>query len=90
MFKGNDSDTIIALVEGQDGQGGKCVQDSVLLDQCKTRFSLRYVNDTYVSFRISDLTLQDSGLYLCQTFFLGIMHDPEYAAINLSVQGNEF
>ena len=89
ISKGNDSNTIIASGKEQDEKGGKCVNDSMLLDHCKTRYSLRYVNDTYVSFRISNLTLKDSGLYVFQTVFLGL-HDPEYAEVYLSVQGNEF
>ena len=90
ISKGNDSNTIIALGKEQDGKGGKCVNDSMLLDQCNTRYSLLYLNDTYLSFSISNLVLQDSGLYICQAFFLGTNHDPEYAEINLNVQGNEF
>ena len=36
------------------------------------------------------MTIQDSGLYLCQAYFKGVSRDPEYAEINLSVQGKTF
>lgn len=81
--------TIIALGKEQDNENGSCVTDSVLLDECKQRFSLRYFNKTHLSFRIKNVTLQDAGHYLRQAFFLG-MNDPEYAEISLFVQGNPF
>ena len=81
--------TIIALGKEQDNENGACVTDSVLLDECKQRFSLRYFNKTHLSFRIKNVTPQDAGHYLRQAFFLG-MNDPEYAEISLFVQGNPF
>lgn len=81
--------TIIALGKEQENENGSCVIDSVLLDECKQRFSLRYFNKTHLSFRIKNMTLQDAGYYIRQAFFLGI-HDPEYANISLYVQGNPF
>ena len=87
IIKGNI--TIIALGKEQENKNGSCVNDSALLEECKQRFSLRYVNKTHVSFRIKNVMLQDAGRYIRQAFFLG-MNNPEYAEINLSVQGNPF
>ncbi len=89
IYKGNV--TIIILKKEQDGKDGSCIANSaVLFNQCQKRYSLRYVNDTYVSFRLRNVTLQDSGRYLCQAYFGGVSRDPEYAEINFSVQGNSF
>jgi len=81
--------TIIALGKEQENKNGSCATDSVLLEECKERFSLRYFDKTFVSFRIKNVTLKDAGYYLREAFFLGMI-DPEYAGINLSVQGNPF
>ena len=88
IYKGNIN--VITLgKEEANRKHGACVNDS-LLDQCQQRYSLRYVNETYVSFRLSNLTLSDSGLYTLEAFFSGITHDPEYAEVYLTVQGNPF
>ncbi|XP_020609669.1 uncharacterized protein LOC110048220 isoform X3 [Orbicella faveolata] len=83
IYKGHVS--VITLGKVQDGKHGACVNDS-LLAQCQQRYSLRYVNKTYVSFRLSNVTLLDSGLYTLQAFFAKIIHDPEYAELYLTVQ----
>ena len=87
IYKGNIS--VITLEKEEDGKHGACVTDS-LLGQCQQRYSLRYVNETHVSFRLTNLTLLDSGLYRLEAFFTGIIHDPEYAEVYLTVQGNSF
>jgi len=87
IYKGHVS--VITLGKVQDGKHGACVNDS-LLTQCQQRYSLRYVNKTYVSFRLTNVTLLDSGLYTLQAFFAKIIHDPEYAELYLTVQGNLF
>lgn len=87
IYKGNVS--VITLGKEEDGKHGACVID-FLLGQCQQRYSLRYVNETYLSFHLSNLTLLDSGLYILEAFFTGIIHDPEYAEVHLIVQGNSF
>ena len=77
------------LGKEEDGKYGACVPDS-LLGQCQQRYSLRYINENYLSFRLSNVTLLDSGLYILQAFFAEIIHDPEYAEVYLTVQGNPF
>ncbi|XP_078371091.1 uncharacterized protein LOC144654734 isoform X1 [Oculina patagonica] len=85
IYKGNV--TTIILKKEQDGNDhGFCSTDSVLFNQCQKRYSLRYVNGTHVSFRLRNVTLQDSGRYVLQAYFGGVSHDPEYAEINFSVQ----
>ena len=81
--------SVITLEKVQDGKQSVCVNDS-LLDQCQQRYSLRYVNKTYVSFRMSNVTLLDSGLYRLEAFFAKIIHDPENTELYLTVQGNLF
>jgi len=87
IYKGNIS--VITLGKVQDGKHGACVMDS-LLAQCQQHYSLRYANKTYVSFRLSNVTLLDSGLYTLQAFFANVTHHPEYAEIYLTVKGNLF
>ena len=79
--------SVITLGKEEDGKHFACVNDS-LHGQCQQRYSLRYINDTYVSFRLSNITLLDSGLYILEAFFAGIIPDPEYAVMYLTVQGN--
>jgi len=81
--------SVITLGKVQDGKQSVCVNDN-LLDQCQQRYSLRYVNKTYVSFRLSNVTLLDSGLYRLEAFFAKIIHDPENTELYLAVQGNLF
>lgn len=82
IYKGNV--TVITLGKEEDGKGFTCAKDK-LLATCKERYSLRYVNETDVSFQLRNLTQDDAGRYLCQTYFLGV-NDPEYEEINLNVQ----
>ena len=86
IYKGNV--TVITLGNEEDGKGFTCAKDKLLVT-CKERYSLRYVNETDVSFQLRNLTQDDAGRYLCQTYFLGV-NDPEYEEINLNVQGNAY
>ena len=87
IYKGHNI-SVITLGREENGKHGTCVIDP-LLSQCQQRYSLRYVNKTYISFRLSNLTLLDSGLYILQAFFDKMVYNPEYAEIYLTVQGNQ-
>ena len=87
IYKRNIS--VITLGKEEDEKHFTCVNDS-LHGQCQERYSLRYINETYVSFRLSNITFLDSGLYRLEAFFAGIIRDPEYAEMYLTVQGNPF
>lgn len=89
ILKGNV--TIISIGREQDGKAEYvCVKDSALLGPCQERYSLRYENETHVSFQMSNVKPEDIGLYVCEAYFGGVKHDPEYEEINFTAKGNVF
>lgn len=85
------NDSLITLGKEKDGKNKFfCKDNTSHTATCKERFSFRYVNSSYVSFQIRNVTSQDAGLYFCQTYFRGVNkeNDPQYEHVNLIVQGH--